>query len=95
MALLDLEDLQQRYPQVIEVPHGYPKSVYAGILAGRPAPERIPMIRIGDRLHDDIVGPGQNVVAPRRGMGVLKQQQPGMRVPVCGACDSQIRFEPC
>ena len=42
-----------------------------------------------------VVGPGQNVVAPRRGMGVLKQQQPGMRVPVCGACDSQIRFEPC
>jgi hypothetical protein len=25
-------------------------------------------------------------------MGVLKQQQPGMRVPICGACDSQIRL---
>ena len=38
------------------------------------------------------VGPGQNVSAPRRGRGVLQQQQPGMRVPMCGSCNNQIRF---
>jgi len=38
-------------------------------------------------------GPGQNMTAPRRGMGVLKQQLPGMRIPICGACEGQIRFE--
>ena len=34
------------------------------------------------------VGPGQNMITPRRGKGVLTQQQPGMRVPICacGAC---------
>ena len=37
-------------------------------------------------------GPGQQVTAPRRGKGELKQQQPGMRTPICGACDDQIRF---
>jgi len=37
------------------------------------------------------VGPGQNVSAPRRGRGVLQQQKPGMRVPMCGNCDNQIR----
>lgn len=37
------------------------------------------------------VGPGQNVSAPRRGRGVLQQQQPGMRVPMCGSCNNQIR----
>ena len=36
-------------------------------------------------------GPGQNVSAPVRGKGVLTQQAPGMRVPLCGACDGQIR----
>eukprot|EP00092_Neocalanus_flemingeri_P004273 GFUD01004593.1.p1 GENE.GFUD01004593.1~~GFUD01004593.1.p1 ORF type:complete len:858 (-),score=130.03 GFUD01004593.1:824-3397(-) len=36
-------------------------------------------------------GPGQNVSAPRRGRGVLQQQKPGMRVPMCGNCDNQIR----
>ncbi len=36
-------------------------------------------------------GPGQNVSAPTRGRGVLTQQKPGMRVPMCGACDGQIR----
>ncbi|XP_023320569.1 PDZ and LIM domain protein Zasp isoform X4 [Eurytemora carolleeae] len=36
-------------------------------------------------------GPGQNVSAPVRGRGVLTQQRPGMRVPMCGACDGQIR----
>ena len=35
---------------------------------------------------------GQNVSAPRRGRGVLQQQQPGMRVPMCGSCDTQIRW---
>ena len=38
-----------------------------------------------------VVGPGQNVSAPRRGRGVLQQQKPGMRVPMCGFCDDQIR----
>jgi len=37
---------------------------------------------------------GQNVSAPRRGRGVLQQQQPGMRVPMCGSCDTQIRPPP-
>ena len=37
------------------------------------------------------VGPGQSVTAPRRGKGELQEQKPGMRVPVCGACDGQIR----
>ena len=36
-------------------------------------------------------GPGQNLSAPTRGRGVLTQQRPGMRVPMCGACDGQIR----
>ena len=36
-------------------------------------------------------GPGQNVTAPTRGRGVLNQQKPGMRVPMCGACDDPIR----
>ena len=36
-------------------------------------------------------GPGQNVTVPRRGKGELQQQKPGMRVPICGACDGQIR----
>ena len=34
---------------------------------------------------------GQNMTAPRRGKGVLKQQEPGMRVPHCGGCTEQIR----
>ena len=37
-------------------------------------------------------GPGQNITAPKRGKGELCQQQPGMRTPVCGACDGQIRW---
>ena len=36
-------------------------------------------------------GPGQNVTAPKRGRGILQQQQPGMRTPLCGACEQQIR----
>ncbi len=40
-------------------------------------------------------GPGQNVSAPTRGRGVLTQQKPGMRVPMCGACDGQIRCHAC
>ena len=32
------------------------------------------------------------MTAPRRGKGELKQQQPGMRTPICGACDGQIRL---
>eukprot|EP00088_Acartia_fossae_P035125 TRINITY_DN3613_c0_g1_i3.p1 TRINITY_DN3613_c0_g1~~TRINITY_DN3613_c0_g1_i3.p1 ORF type:complete len:829 (-),score=187.55 TRINITY_DN3613_c0_g1_i3:498-2984(-) len=34
---------------------------------------------------------GQNVSAPKRGKGVLTQQRPGMRVPMCGGCGGQIR----
>ena len=37
------------------------------------------------------VGPGQTMVTPNRGKGVLTQQMPGMRVPICGACQGQIR----
>ena len=37
------------------------------------------------------LGPGQNLVAPKRGRGELKQQTAGMRVPLCGACGGQIR----
>ena len=37
---------------------------------------------------------GQAVSAPRRGRGVLQQQTPGMRVPMCGSCDLQIRSAP-
>ena len=44
-----------------------------------------------DAVDTPAVGPGQNVVAPKRGRGVLTQQQPGMRVPMCGACNGQIR----
>ena len=40
-----------------------------------------------------VAGPGQNVIVPRRGKGILQQLQPGMRTPMCGACDSQIRCE--
>ena len=40
-------------------------------------------------------GPGQNLSAPTRGRGVLTQQRPGMRVPLCGACDGQIRLRRC
>jgi len=36
-------------------------------------------------------GAGQNVCAPRRGRGVLQQQKPGMRTPMCGGCQAQIR----
>lgn len=49
-----------------------------------PEPEPVPA---------PVLGPGQNMTTPRRGMGVLKQQLPGMRVPVCGACEGQIRLE--
>ena len=34
----------------------------------------------------------QNMSAPRRGRGVLQQQEPGMRVPVCGYSGEQIRW---
>jgi hypothetical protein len=37
------------------------------------------------------VGPGQNLVAPRRGKGILKQPTAGMRIPLCGGCNTQIR----
>ena len=33
----------------------------------------------------------QRMSAPRRGRGVLQQQEPGMRVPVCGASGEPIR----
>jgi len=36
-------------------------------------------------------GPGQNVTAPKRGRGEICEQQPGMRAPICGACDAHIR----
>ena len=38
-------------------------------------------------------GPGQTVSAPKRGRGELCQQQPGMRTPICGACDGHIRWK--
>ena len=41
------------------------------------------------------LGPGQNLVAPKRGRGELKQQTAGMRVPLCGACGGQIRSGGC
>ena len=34
----------------------------------------------------------QKMSAPRRGRGVLQQQEPGMRVPVCGATGEPIRW---
>jgi len=34
---------------------------------------------------------GQNVTAPRRGKGVLKQREACMRVPHCEGCNGQIR----
>ena len=37
--------------------------------------------------------PGTNVTGPNRGQGVLQQQKPGMRTPLCGACESQIRCD--
>ena len=37
------------------------------------------------------LGPGQNLVAPKRGRGELKQQAAGGRMPLCGACGGQIR----
>lgn len=37
------------------------------------------------------LGPGQNLIAPKRGTGELKQQTSGMRVPQCGACGGEIR----
>ncbi|XP_059098199.1 PDZ and LIM domain protein Zasp-like isoform X1 [Tigriopus californicus] len=36
------------------------------------------------------VGPGQSLVAPRRGRGELRQPTAG-RVPLCGSCGQQIR----
>ena len=38
-------------------------------------------------------GSGQNLVAPKRGKGILTQQRPGLRQPMCGACDGQIRLD--
>ena len=37
-------------------------------------------------------GPGQSLTAPKRGRGEMCEQQPGMRAPICGACDAHIRF---
>ncbi len=37
------------------------------------------------------VGPGQNLITPRRGKGILKQPQVGMRIPLCGGCQQQVR----
>ena len=38
---------------------------------------------------------GSNLSAPKRGKGILTQQRPGMRVPMCGACSGQIRWAIC
>jgi len=38
------------------------------------------------------VGPGQNLIAPRRGKGILKQPTAGQRIPLCGFCNTQIRL---
>jgi len=43
--------------------------------------------------ENENLGAGRSVSAPRRGRGVLQQQQPGMRVPVCGGCQAPIRNE--
>ena len=51
---------------------------------GAPAPTQAPGPVSGQN--------GSNVSAPKRGRGVLQQQQPGMRVPMCGGCDQQIRW---
>ena len=40
------------------------------------------------------LGPGQNLIAPKRGRGELKQQAAGGRMPLCGACGGQIRSWP-
>jgi len=36
-------------------------------------------------------GPGQNLIIPRRGKGILKHPTVGMRIPLCGKCQNQIR----
>ena len=36
-------------------------------------------------------GPGQSLMAPRRGKGVLKLPQAGMSIPLCGGCNTQVR----
>jgi len=74
---------QQQLKQQPLKPLNSPQSILKQVIPNAqmdPLPESIPP-----------TGPGQNVTAPRRGMGVLKQQQPGMRVPLCGGCDTQIR----
>jgi len=53
-------------------------------------------VQPNNQLHNpgpenENVGAGRSVSAPRRGRGVLQQQQPGMRVPVCGGCQAPIR----
>ena len=38
-------------------------------------------------------GPGQDLITPRRGRGVLKQPSAGMRIPQCGGCNQQVRWD--
>ena len=46
----------------------------------------------GDQAGAGGLGSGtQKMSAPRRGRGVLQQQEPGMRVPVCGFSGEPIR----
>ena len=65
--------------------------------AGGPGHAAAPVVVPGHVAAPAAGGPSQNVSAPTRGRGVLTQQKPGMRVPMCGACDGQIRwlFGPC
>ena len=64
LALLSLDEIQQQHPQISEVPHGFPRLVYVGSLAGKPAPERIPipMAQPQDQLVDDVAGQGEVVL---------------------------------
>lgn len=52
---------------------------------------------VPNQLHNpgpeapEVGGAGRSVSAPRRGRGVLQQQQLGMRTPVCGGCQAPIK----
>ena len=45
----------------------------------------------GDNGTGGLGSGAQKMSAPRRGRGVLQQQEPGMRVPVCGFSGEPIR----
>ena len=77
---------QQKPVSILKQPSSAPVS----------APVSAPSQQLNNNISPDLgysPGPGQNVTAPKRGRGELVEQQPGMRVPLCGACDGQIRSE--